>query len=149
MKYMKNKYEAYFTVEAALVMPIVIICILLVIYLWFFQYDRCLMEIDTNAAVMRALSAKTEDNRERAELIKRYLNEIYYDKYIAWNYDNVNIKVGKGSIYVERAGNVKFPFTTFGFWDGDNIWSSKSKVNVDIMDPAFIVRSIRKLKGGN
>ena len=146
---MKNKLEAYFTVEAALVMPIVISCILFVVYIWIFQYDRCIMEIDTYAAAFSASKAEAEDNEERIYLTQKYLNEIYYDKYVAWNFDTANIKIVKESIYVEREGNVKFPFTSLKFWNGDNIWSSKSKVKADIINPAFVVRSIRKLRGGN
>ena len=39
-----KKAGAYLTVEAALILPMVLGVIILVIYLLFFQYDRCLME---------------------------------------------------------------------------------------------------------
>lgn len=150
-QYMRNKMKAYFTVEAALVMPVSFICILLVIYLWFFQYDRCLVEIDTNAAVMRALVAEAVDNNERMDLIKNYLNEIYDEKYVAWNDDATTMKIARNKICVEREGSVRFPFSflTPELVDGNQMWSVQSKVKADIMDPAFIVRSIRKLKGEN
>lgn len=41
---MKKQENAYFTVEAAMVMPIVLFAIGMVIYLGFFQYSRCLAE---------------------------------------------------------------------------------------------------------
>lgn len=145
---MKNKLDAYLTVEAVLVMPIVIAGILLVMYLWFFQYDRCLLEIDTNAVALRVSNAEAEDNDERMFLLKKYMNEIYYDKYAAWNQNAANIKIEKGSIYVEQEGNVIFPFESLGFWNCDNIWSLKLKVKANIINPVFVVRNICKLKGG-
>lgn len=146
---MKNKLDGYFTVEAALVVPVVAAVILFVIYQWFFQYDRCLMEIDTNAAVLRASNAKVENNDERMSLTKKYLNEVYYDKYAAWNGRTASIKIEKGSMCVEREGSVKFPFGSLEFWNGNKMWESQIRVKADIIDPAFVVRSIHKLKGGN
>lgn len=44
---MKRKYyRAYFTVEAAVLYPVVLGVVLLMMYLLFFQYDRCLLEQD-------------------------------------------------------------------------------------------------------
>lgn len=38
----RKNYKAYFTVEAAVLYPIVLGVIVLMTYLLFFQYDRCL-----------------------------------------------------------------------------------------------------------
>lgn len=47
-----EKKNAYFTVEAALVLPIVIAALLFVIYMMLFQYDRCLLEQDMGAIAL-------------------------------------------------------------------------------------------------
>ena len=48
---MKRKYyRAYFTVEAAVLYPVVLGVVLLMMYLLFFQYDRCLLEQDMGRA---------------------------------------------------------------------------------------------------
>lgn len=146
---MKNKLNAYFTIEAALVIPIVLAGILFVMYIWFFQYDRCLMDIDINAIGLRASNANAENNDERMFLLKKYMNEIYYDKYAAWNIGAANLKIEKGCIFVEQEGNVRFPFKSLGFWRGNNIWSTKSETKANIINPVFVVRSIRKFKGGH
>jgi hypothetical protein len=151
MKKDKRKLRSlggYFTVEAALVMPIVIACILLIIYMWFFQYDRCLMEMDTYAAVMRSAQADAEDNEERIELMKKYINETYLDKYVAWELSEQKVRIEKGKTYAKQSGNVKFPFKALAFWNSEDIWSTGAEVQADILNPVFVVRRVRKIKGG-
>ena len=46
----RKNYKAYFTVEAAVLYPIVLGVIVLMTYLLFFQYDRCLLEQDMGRA---------------------------------------------------------------------------------------------------
>ena len=42
---MKKQYEAaYFTVEASLILPAVMLFTVMMIFLGFYSYDRCVME---------------------------------------------------------------------------------------------------------
>ena len=50
----RKNYKAYFTVEAAVLYPIVLGVIVLMTYLLFFQYDRCLLEQDMGRAAVRS-----------------------------------------------------------------------------------------------
>lgn len=61
---MKSRENAYFTVEAAMVMPIVVFVIALLIYLGLFQYDRCLREQDMGMQTLRST-----ENQWSAEVI--------------------------------------------------------------------------------
>ena len=53
---MKNqtKYEGFFSVEAALVLPIVLGVYLFLIVMLFLQYDRCLLEQDMASVMVKA-----------------------------------------------------------------------------------------------
>lgn len=139
---------AYFTVEAALVMPLVIACIVLVIYMWFYQYDRCLLEMDTYALAMRSAHADADNNDERLGLLQNYLDTIYWSKYAAWNVTEQNAKIEKGKIYVEQSGSLRFPFVKIAFWSKEDNWSTKAKAEADILNPVFTVRRVRQIKGG-
>ena len=50
---MRRKVDGFFTVEAAMVLSITLSAILLIIYLLFFQYNRCLMEQDMGTLALR------------------------------------------------------------------------------------------------
>ena len=56
----RKNYKAYFTVEAAVLYPIVLGVIVLMTYLLFFQYDRCLLEQDMGRAAVRSGSMDAE-----------------------------------------------------------------------------------------
>ena len=80
----RKNYKAYFTVEAAVLYPIVLGVIVLMTYLLFFQYDRCLLEQDMGRAAVRSgsrwMQKKEELNRQLQE------KDMFFDteKYIAW-----------------------------------------------------------------
>jgi hypothetical protein len=151
MKSYKSKSYSlggYFTVEAALVMPIVIACVLLIIYMWFFQYDRCLLEMDTYAAVLRSVHTDAENNEERLLIMKKYVNEIYRNKYAAWELSAQKTRIEKGKAYVEQSGSLKFPFKALFFWNIEDTWNAAAEGQADILNPAFVVRRVRQIMGG-
>ena len=49
---MKKESDAYFTVEAAILYPIILSVILLMTYLLLFQYDRCVCQRGERLATM-------------------------------------------------------------------------------------------------
>ena len=71
MKELKVFVRGYFTVEAALVMPVVLLGIALVMYLLIFQYDRCLLEQDTGVLALRGSAIQVEDSRERIRWLEQ------------------------------------------------------------------------------
>ena len=94
--------NAYFTVEAALVFPFVMGTLLLIIFLFIFQYDRCLMEQDIGMLVLYAENLNTQDKDETISLMKSRASEIYWDKYFAWKQEELQIKNKKNEVCVER-----------------------------------------------
>ena len=45
-KWKRMEAEAYFTVEAALIVPVVVCIFVMIIYLSFYLYDRCVLTQD-------------------------------------------------------------------------------------------------------
>ena len=64
----RKNYKAYFTVEAAVLYPIVLGVIVLMTYLLFFQYDRCLFDTEKYIAWESELPVwKLEKNQVTVE----------------------------------------------------------------------------------
>lgn len=139
------RVKAYLSVEAALVMPIVTATVLLVIYFWFFQYNRCLMEIDLNTIVCKTLNADMADNNDKIEYLKKCISETYKSKYWAWTPGTYNCKIENNKIIVEQEGALEFPFSNFINLNLESNWTARDKVEADITDPVFIVRQIKKM----
>ena len=110
----RKNYKAYFTVEAAVLYPIVLGVIVLMTYLLFFQYDRCLLEQDMGRAAVRSgsrwMQKKEELNRQLQE------KDMFFDteKYIAWESELPVWKLEKNQVTVEHGKNALSVFRNSG-----------------------------------
>lgn len=142
-----NSFSAYLTVEAALVMPIVLGVILLTIYLMFFQFNRCLMDQNTGILAVRACTSQIINRKERmAELL--LMSQMEDDRYLAWDMGEVEIKFIGSSVYVKREGMLKCPFPGLVTWAGGNEWSSIAKYKNNRINPVSVIRIYRNAVGG-
>ena len=142
-----RKTEAYFTVEAALVLPMVIGVVLLVLYLLFFQYDRCLMEQEAGALSVRGCALQITDGEELVRQLS--LQASKSDKaYLAWDKENARIRLQKNRVRVECSGGLKFPFRGLILWGGDNVWESSVAYESHRIKPVDFIRNCRKITGG-
>ena len=140
---MKRKYyRAYFTVEAAVLYPVVLGVVLLMMYLLFFQYDRCLLEQDMGRAAVRSgsrwMQKKEELNRQLQE------KDLLFDakKYIAWESGLPTWKLEKNQVTVEQTGRMPYPFSAMAELPG--YWSAKASFQVNRNSPVDAVRIYRK-----
>ena len=66
-RYLTKKVSGYFTVEAALLLPIIIMIIVFMIFLSFYCYDRCILEQCAYAAALRGSSNRFTSTQEAYE----------------------------------------------------------------------------------
>ena len=140
-----RKVNGYFTVEAALLFPFVTGVVLLVIYLLFFQYDRCLMEQSTAVSAMRGCTLQVIDH-------KRIVGEVVVQSekddrfYPAWEMQEAKITMKGNTFSVVRAGKLRFPFRGLIFWGADKDWESIAEYENYRINPAVFIRTFRKFK---
>lgn len=142
-----NKKDAYLTVEAALVMPVVLGVVLLVIYLLFFQYDRCLMEHSVGVLAMRGCTLQISD---REELVMQIVEQSRQEdaRYLAWDMEDLSVKLQGNRMHVERTGLLEFPFRGLMFWSEDTEWGSSIIYENYRIKPVDFIRKCRKVMGG-
>ena len=140
---MQDKYyKAYFTVEAAVLYPVVLGVVLLMTYLLFFQYDRCLLEQDMGRAAVRGgsrwMQKKEELNRQLQE------KDLFFDtdKYIAWETELPAWKLEKNQVTVEQTGRMPYPLSAIA--GVPKYWSAKASFRVDRSSPVDILRNYRR-----
>lgn len=143
----KKRYcreNAYFSLEATLIMPLVFMTIFFLIYVGFFYYDNCLLTQDTYRLLIRAGQIKYSSNEEIAQKIKEEDAKWYYDKYVMceWNNKKILVEYNSISIAQEAALNVSVPLT--GNHAGERIWSMDTDVKVTRVRPVETIRFCRK-----
>lgn len=142
-----KKLDAYFTVEASMVMPMVIAAVLLVVYLLFFQYDRCLMEQNTGRLALRGC---TGDFADGEELVQELMIQAGKEdaRFLAWEMEKADIVYKNYTVSVKREGMLRFPFRGLIFWGGDTAWSCGCQYENNRVTPTLFIRNCRKIMGG-
>lgn len=141
-----KKTDAYFTVEAALVMPVVAATVVLMIYLLFFQYDRCLMEQNTGRLVLRGYTDPLTDGDELVRKLKE-MSQRRDERFLGWELEEARIVLTGNQLSIRQRGQLKFPFQGLAFWKGDNAWSGECSYECDRILPVQFIRDYRKIKG--
>lgn len=146
---MRNDANAYFTVEAAMIFPLIMSGMMLGIYLFCFQYDRCLLEQDMGSLILWCRDRALQDTVESGDLeeqIRLRTSEIYKDKYVAWELSSVDVRLRKNDIYVSGAGCVTFPIPGWNLWNSSNLWRAKADYTSTRLSPVFYIRQYRKFE---
>ena len=152
---MKNQ-NAYFTVEAALVLPLVMSAMLLGIYLFCFQYDRCLLEQDMGSLVLWSGAVAAEnagDTAKTDDAVRCRAADIYQEKYVAWKTTGIDIRLEKNRISVFGSGELTFPVPGWNLWNDSSLWKTDTCFLKSRLSPVFYIRQYRKaaelLNGAN
>ena len=146
---MKEK-NAYFAVEAALVLPMVMSAMLVGIYLFCYQYDRCLLEQDMGSLLIwsSAMAAEYAGETEKiAENLQRRAAQINRAKYAAWKLTAIDIRLERNNLSLTGRGELAFPVPGWNLWNHDNLWEARVSYESSRFSPVFYIRQYRKLHG--
>lgn len=142
-----KRINAYFTVEAALVFPIVLAVIVFTLYLLFFQYDRCLLEQSAGVLAMRGCMLQITDGEELVRELREQSQK--EDRgWLAWDMEDSIISLKRNCVMVQCSGELKFPFRGFLFQGGENVWEYSVARKSYRIKPVNFIRNCRKIMGG-
>lgn len=132
--------EAYFTVEAALVMPVVLCILVMIIYLSFYLYDRCVLAQDCYVLSYRQSIEKGNADRISPEKIREQFGE----KLFMLSSLDTGTSAG-GTIKV--TGNAEMSPPLFGIpaFEGENSWKIGVERKAKKTDPPRDYRRVRRL----
>ncbi len=138
--------NAYFTLEACMIMPIVFMVILFIMYSGFFLYNKCLIKQDTYRILLRACQMKNVSNEEVAEEIREIDSKWYYDKYVLCRFGDKHIEVNHDNIVIEQEATLNVNLPLLQKWLGTDTWGLETGAEVKRVRPTQIIRSRRKLE---
>ena len=141
-----RKENAYFSLEACLILPLVFYVILFMIYVGFYQYDRCLLEQDVYRMLIRAQQTRFADNQELMQKMKAEDTHWYYDKYVLCQWAEKTIEVEHGKIRIAQSGALKTGMSAFSIWNGSDSWNFRADFTGNRLCPEQTIRNCRKLE---
>ena len=101
--------KGYFTVEAALILPFVIMTIVFMTFLSFYCYDRCVLEQCAYAAALRGSSNRFADTKEAYNEAQRAAESLISDKLFAVRECKTTVCVSGGMVTVTYECKVNMP----------------------------------------
>lgn len=144
-----TKCNAYFAVEAALVFPLVMSVMLIGIYLFCYQYDRCLLEQDAGRLFLlcyHELNCRDMEQEEIRELFREHMSQIGWDKYAAWDVTALDLSLKSNKVILTGRGELVFPLPGWNRWNHSNVWEADTQMSCDRLSPVFFIRQYRKLQ---
>ena len=142
-----HKENAYFTVEVSLLFPIITGVVLLLVYMLFFQYNRCLLEFDVGGLAIKGVS--DQETPEHVKVVWEQAEaNIYEEKYLAWEMKDIDVKVTGNSICVSGSGRLCCPFTLLIMNEEKEYWETSVSYKSNRLDPVGFIRTYRKVIGG-
>ena len=127
--------KAYFTVEAACVLPIVLGVYVFLIYGMFYQYDRCLLEQDV---AQQVLNEQWNIDQKSGEL----------EQYLAFRLEDNVLKIENGKVSAHAEGTVAAPFKELMEWTNGGSWKVKASFTSVDVSPTEWIRLNRKIMEG-
>lgn len=138
--------NAYFSLEACLIMPLVFYCIVFLIYTGFYQYDRCLLYQDTYRLLIRGSQVKFVGSVEVAQRIQEEDAGWYYEKYAICSFGKKTVEVEHGNIHLSQEAALAVPFPVLVPGTGKGFGSIRVDVTGGRIRPTDTIRNCRKIE---
>lgn len=102
--------KGYMTVEASMILPLVFGVVMFVLSLLFYSYDRCLLEQDVAALVVRSEYLDGGTIEEKAQRMNAEIAQWYWDKYVWMDVRAPKLVVREDSVQIRIEGDFQGPF---------------------------------------
>lgn len=141
-----EKENAYFSLEACIIMPLVFYSIIFLMYVGFYQYDKCILQQDVFRMLIRGSQTKFLSNEELAQKMKEEDAQWYYDKYVLCSWNDKKIEVGYGEICIKQQAVLNASVPIIMEWTGMEFWDMSMNFSSTRIHPVKTIRSCRKLE---
>lgn len=138
----KRRYEhAYFTVEASLIFPMVMLFTVMMIFLAFYSYDRCILEHSAYEAALRGAGHQVKTAAEAREQAAAAAGRLVDGKLFAVRDFRCDVLADADHVTVCYHCTVNMPFMT---WLGEYV--SDMDMTMDISRDAKRLRPTRTIR---
>ena len=143
-----KKESAYFTVEAAFILPMAILFTTVMIFMAFYSYDRCIIEQIAYEAAMRGTSNHFDNAQEAYEAANRAAARLTDGNLFALNHLTHSVSVTADSVVVSYDCKINMPLITWlGEYTDDLDFSFKVVREAKRIKQTQSIRMFRTIKG--
>lgn len=140
----KKEKAAYMTVEASLVIPIILGGIIFVMYVGFYLYNAATIKQIAYIAALRGNQMKNVSSYEIENYVEKQIEEMLSRQILSGKIMRKEVKVSRESINVKIYTEFKIPFT--GLAGMENILREIIReAEVERTNPMGVIRGVRRV----
>lgn len=140
----RKRIKGYFTVEASMIIPLVIFLFSFIFYLTFYLYDRCVISQDAYILAFQGSICYDRSPEEIRNYVEGKSREQFGKKYLGFTDFSHSVQVDHFKVWVEAGGTVKASFIK-SLLKQDN-WAFGTIKSADRICPTDCVRKVRLIK---
>ena len=140
-KMLKAHEKAYFTVEAALILPMVMLFTAVMIFMAFYSHDRCIMEQSAYEAALYGAQNCIKDAREAQREAQLAAGKLTADRLFALKDFTYEVSVTADAVAVAYHGKINMPFIV---WLGDFV--DDLDFSIDASKEAKRIRQVQEIR---
>ena len=140
----KKETNAYFTVEASMLIPLILGVIIFVIYFGIYLYNVCTLKQSSYTAALRGSQMKNASNEEIKGYTQQQLNQLVEQQILAKEKLETRIYVTGNKVKVHTSTNITMPFAGF-ISKAVDFWKIENEAEASRIDPVDIIRNVRKM----
>lgn len=145
---MTKQLDAYLTVEAALVFPIVLVVQILTVYLFVFQYNRCLQNQDVGRLAVLGCGAQEQKKEELAKYLGGCSAALDLEKYVAWETETLEVELIQNKVCARGQGRLLLTAPDWYASGQKGGWTAEAEYELQRQQPVLIIRQYKKWQGG-
>ena len=142
----RKTQKAYMTVEASLVMPMILGGIIFTIYLGIYLYNVCFIKQAAYIAALRGSCLLNSSSQEIENHTRQQLEKLFSGQILAGGKVRSNVRVSMGKVKVQVSMDMKMPFAGF-ISPAAKLWQVKSEAETNRGNPVDVIRNVRKING--
>lgn len=142
----RKEKSAYMTVEASLIIPMILGGIIFTIYLGLYLYNASTIKQTAYIAALRGSQLMGVSSETIETYVEQQLNELLNDKILAKGNVREEVKVSLQKVRVKIIIDMNMPFAQF-LSPVTELWTIESEAEAIRINPVNIIRDVRKMYG--
>ncbi|MBQ9990866.1 MAG: pilus assembly protein [Lachnospiraceae bacterium] len=138
----EGRKNAYMTVEASLIMPLVLLGIVFILFLGFYLYNVCILRQVAYTAALRGSLLTEGSNAEIEEYTEEQLMELVGNRLIAVEDMEYQVEVSLTKVKVKIFLQTYSPLTDL-FFEKASLWKFEDEAVAKRLDMVSFIRGIR------
>lgn len=135
--------KGYMTIEASLLMPMLLCSIIFTMYTGMYLYDNCVIQQSAYIAALRGANQTREGDDKIKQVTEEALSKVLGKRLVMIPGIQKEIQINRSSVTVTITATMEMPFSSF-LTEELKLWQIQKKGTANRLDPVKNIRDMRR-----